>query len=61
MVAPVAGAAVAAGAEILKMLLQIATTDEGVAWIGRKMKDKLPALRTRVRALKHVRVGGRDV
>lgn len=54
-------AAVTLGAEVLQLLLKIASTEEGVAWIGRRMKGELPALRARVRKNKHVKVGGRDV
>ena len=61
MVAPAAAAGIAAGVEIVQMILKIASSDDGVAWLGRKMKDKLPALRARIRANKHVKVGGKEV
>jgi hypothetical protein len=62
MVVPlVAGAAVTAGLEALSALLKIATTPDGIEWIGRKLKDDLPALRARVRANKHVKIAGKGV
>jgi hypothetical protein len=61
MAAPAVGAAIAVGAEIMSMLLKIASSDEGVAWIGRHLKDKRPALRARIRANRHVKVGGKEV
>lgn len=54
-------AAVTLGAEVMQLLVKIAASDEGMAWIGRKMKDKLPTLRARIRANKKVKVGGKEV
>jgi hypothetical protein len=54
-----AAAAVTVGLEVLASLLKIATTPDGLEWIGRKMKDDLPSLRARVRANKHVPVAGK--
>jgi len=51
--------AVAAGVEILSAIAKIATTDEGVAWIGRRLKDKLPALRALIKAHQKVKVAGK--
>lgn len=52
-------AAVALGAEILSGMLKIGSSEEGLAWIGRRLHDKMPAIRARIKANRKVKVGGK--
>ena len=57
MVLPlVAAGAVELGKDILEMVVKVGSSPEGLEWIGRKLKDKAPALRARIAKNQHVPV-----
>ena len=56
MVAPAVAAAAVLGKEILDLIVKVGGSPEGLDWIGRQLKDKVPALRARIRANEKVPV-----
>jgi len=40
-------------------MLKIGSSEEGLAWIGRRLHDKMPAIRARIKANRKVKVGGK--